>query len=99
MRAHIPGTNGAYCCFVVGLKLLAGFRFCAGLWLFVIACHVASAQVIRPIPIPGRIEAENYDTNGPGISFYDNTPGNSGGDYRNEDVDIEVTTDIGGGYD
>jgi hypothetical protein len=58
-----------------------------------------SAQVIRPIPVPGRVEAENYDTNGPGISYYDTTPGNSGGVYRNDDVDIESTTDIGGGYD
>jgi hypothetical protein len=57
------------------------------------------AQVVRPIPIPGRIEAENYDTNGPGISYYDTTSGNSGGAYRNDDVDMEPTTDIGGGYD
>lgn len=65
------------------------------LWLGLTA---ASAQVIRPIPVPGRIEAENYDTNGPGISFYDNTAGNSGGVYRTDDVDIEATTDAGGGY-
>jgi len=59
----------------------------------------APAQVARPIPVPGRIEAEDYDTNGPGISYYDTTPGNSGAAYRNDDVDIEPTTDIGGGYD
>ena len=59
----------------------------------------AAAQVARPIPVPGRIEAENYDTNGPGISFFDTTAGNSGGAYRSDDVDIEVTTDLGGGYD
>ena len=80
-------------------KLRAGLRLCAGLWLVALAGHNAAAQVIRPIPIPGRIEAENYDTNGPGISYYDTTPGNSGGVYRNDDVDIEATTDTGGGYD
>ncbi|AMX02459.1 family 16 glycosylhydrolase [Microbulbifer thermotolerans] len=37
-------------------------------------------------------QAEDYD------NAYDTTPGNSGGAYRNEDVDIEVTTDTGGGY-
>ena len=58
----------------------------------------ASAQVVRPIPVPGRIEAENYDTNGPGISFYDDSPGNSGAVYRTDDVDIEATQDLGGGY-
>lgn len=56
------------------------------------------SQVVRPIPIPGRIEAENYDTNGPGVSFFDDTAGNSGGAYRNDAVDIEICSDSGGGY-
>lgn len=59
---------------------------------------VAEGQVVRPIPVPGFIQAENYDTNGPGISFYDDTPGNSGGVYRTDDVDIEATSDAGGGF-
>ena len=42
--------------------------------------------------LPAKIEAEDY------VSFYDTTPGNIGGVYRQEDVDIEATTDIGGGY-
>lgn len=56
-------------------------------------------QVVRPIPVPGRIEAENYDLNGPGISYYDTTAGNSGGAYRSDDVDIETCSDTGGGFD
>src|SRR3954447_25556980 len=56
-------------------------------------------QVVRPIPVPGRIEAENYDTSGPSVSYFDLTPGNSGGVYRTDDVDIEATQDSGGGYD
>jgi len=59
----------------------------------------ALAQLGSPITVPGRIEAENYGTNGPGISFYDLSVGNNGGVYRTDDVDIEATTDIGGGYD
>ncbi|MFD1216538.1 family 16 glycosylhydrolase [Microbulbifer celer] len=37
-------------------------------------------------------QAEDYN------AFYDTTPGNTGGVYRADDVDIEETTDTGGGY-
>ncbi|WP_231757479.1 family 16 glycosylhydrolase [Microbulbifer elongatus] len=37
-------------------------------------------------------EAEDYS------AFYDTTPGNTGGAYRADDVDIEATTDSGGGH-
>lgn len=46
-----------------------------------------------------RIQAENYDSGGPGIAYNDTTGGNAGGVYRSEDVDIEATSDVGGGYD
>ncbi|MEN6340969.1 MAG: PQQ-binding-like beta-propeller repeat protein [Methanospirillum sp.] len=42
-----------------------------------------------PSAIPGKIEAENYDTGGQGIAWFDRTPGNQGGAYRHDDVDIE----------
>jgi hypothetical protein len=48
--------------------------------------------------IPGRIEAENFDDGGEGIAYHDTTAGNSGGQYRKTDVDIETTSDAGGGY-
>ena len=47
--------------------------------------------------MPGRIEAENFDNGGEGVAYHDTTPGNSGGAYRNTDVDLEVSSD--GGYD
>ncbi len=50
-----------------------------------------------PWPIPGTIEAENYDTGGKFVAYYDTTGGNSGGQYRSDDVDIETCSD--GGYD
>jgi len=34
------------------------------------------------------IEAENYDSGGQNVSYYDTTPGNQGGLYRTDDVDI-----------
>jgi subtilisin family serine protease len=51
-----------------------------------------------PAPIPGLIEAENFDDGGEGIAYHDLTPGNSGGQYRQTDVDISIATDVGGGY-
>jgi len=48
------------------------------------ACAQASAVVYQ---------AEDYN------AYYDTTSGNSGGAYRNDNVDIEATTDTGGGYD
>jgi beta-glucosidase len=49
--------------------------------------------------VPGRIQAENYDTGGEGVAYYNTTVGNSGGVYRTDDIGIEATTDTGGGYD
>jgi len=46
-----------------------------------------------------RIEAEDFDWGGNGISYYDTDSVNIGGQYRpDEEVDIEKTSDIGGGY-
>lgn len=45
-----------------------------------------------------RIEAEDYDTLGSGISYSDSDAGNNGGAYRSDDVDIQACTDTGGGY-
>ena len=52
-----------------------------------------------PWPIPGKIEAENYDTGGQNVAYFDTTPGNTGAQYRHDDVDIEKTLDTGGGFD
>ena len=41
-----------------------------------------------PIALPGTVEAENYDKGGQGVAYHDTTPGNSGGKYRTDDVDI-----------
>ncbi|PSP32655.1 hypothetical protein BRC64_05955 [Halobacteriales archaeon QH_10_67_22] len=51
-----------------------------------------------PWTIPGRIEAEDYDTGGPGVAYEDTTEENEGGEYRDGQVDIEETGDDGGGY-
>ena len=56
---------------------------------------IAHAQAI----IPGTIEAEDYNTGGEGVGYHDLTLGNSGGQYRSDDVDIEAAADVGGGFD
>jgi Carbohydrate binding module (family 6) len=50
-----------------------------------------------PAAIPGTIQAENFDAGGEGVAYHDTTSGNSGGVYRQGDVDLEPTA--GGGYD
>ena len=50
-----------------------------------------------PVSIPGTVTAENFDNGGEGVAYHDNSPGNSGGQYRSSDVDIEASSD--GGYD
>lgn len=50
-------------------------------------------------PIPGTIQAENFDTGGQNVAYYDSDAANQGGAYRtSEAVDIQSTTDTGGGY-
>ncbi len=47
-------------------------------------------------PIPGRIEAENYDTGGEGVAYHDDDGTNEGGEYRSDGVDVETCGE--GGY-
>lgn len=51
-----------------------------------------------PAALPGVIQAEKFDDGGAGRGYRDTTTGNSGGQYRSTDVDIERTSDTGGGY-
>jgi len=51
------------------------------------------------IGLPGRIQAENYDKGGEGVAFHDTTGGNAGKTYRTDGVDLQATTDAGGGRD
>ena len=56
------------------------------------------AGTIVPVPIPGKIEAENYNSGGQNVAYYDTDPQNNGGQYRPYDaVDIDGCSE--GGYD
>jgi endonuclease/exonuclease/phosphatase family metal-dependent hydrolase len=45
-----------------------------------------------PWAIPGTVQAEDFDNGGEGVAYHDNSSGNSGGTYRNTDVDIESSS-------
>jgi len=55
-------------------------------------------DVAAAVDLPARIQAENYNPGGEGVGYHDLSAGNIGGEFRAEDVDIQVTTDAGGGY-
>src|SRR3954471_2297774 len=66
--------------------------------------HAVAAAGATPfggvaVSLPGTIEAENFDDGGPSIAYADTTAGNRGGQYRQTYVDIEATSDAGGGWD
>jgi hypothetical protein len=52
-----------------------------------------------PAPLPGTVQAENYDTGGQGVAYNVTSVNGSGNSYRSDGVDLEGTTDTGGGYD
>lgn len=52
------------------------------------------APTPTPVPgmvfnLPGLIQAEYYRPGGEGVGYHDSTPGNTGGAFRKDDVDIE----------
>jgi beta-glucanase (GH16 family) len=49
-------------------------------------------------PIPGTVQAENYDTGGQGVAYNVTSVNGTANSYRSDGVDLEVTTDTGGGY-
>jgi endonuclease/exonuclease/phosphatase family metal-dependent hydrolase len=50
-----------------------------------------------PLPVPGTIQAEDFDNGGEGVAYHDADATNQGGAYRQTGVDIEAAS--GGGYD
>ena len=55
----------------------------------------ATAQTLQ---LPGTIQAEDFDQGAADVAYSDTTPGNAGRAYRPTNVDIETTSDTGGGY-
>jgi hypothetical protein len=51
-----------------------------------------------PAAVPGTVQAENYDTGGQGVAYNVTSVNGNGAAYRPDGVDLETTTDTGGGY-
>jgi hypothetical protein len=49
-------------------------------------------------PVPGTVQAENYDTGGQGVAYNVSSVNGTGNSYRADGVDLESTSDTGGGY-
>jgi hypothetical protein len=50
-----------------------------------------------PAAVPGTVQAENYDTGGQGIAYNVTAVNGTANGYRTDGVDLEATTDTGGG--
>ena len=51
------------------------------------------------LPYSEIVQAEDFNAGGEGVGYHDTTTANQGGQYRPaEGVDLELTTDAGGGY-
>jgi probable HAF family extracellular repeat protein len=51
-----------------------------------------------PHAVPGTIQAEDFDGGGQNVGYFDTGRNNDGDAYRNTDVDIQATSDAGGGF-
>ncbi|MFI9103143.1 carbohydrate-binding protein [Streptomyces fildesensis] len=51
-----------------------------------------------PAAVPGAVQAENYDTGGQGVAYNVGSVNGNGTAYRSDGVDLETTSDTGGGY-
>jgi hypothetical protein len=52
-----------------------------------------------PAAVPGVVQAENYDTGGQGVAYNATSTNGTGNSYRSDGIDLETTSDSGGGYD
>ncbi|SEG75788.1 Right handed beta helix region [Actinacidiphila yanglinensis] len=52
-----------------------------------------------PAAVPGTVEAENYDTGGAGLAYGVTSVNGTADGYRPDGVNLEATSDTGGGYD
>jgi hypothetical protein len=94
----IPTAAGTYTV-IVSAKNATGIGMLS-VTFTILAPASESAYGGIPWPVPGKIEAENFDIGGQGVAYNDNDTTNIGGQYRlHDEVDIENCADTGSGYD
>jgi hypothetical protein len=52
-----------------------------------------------PAPVPGTVQAANYDTGGQGVAYNVTSTNGTANSYRSDGIDLEACTDTGCGYD
>jgi len=57
----------------------------------------SSAYQGAPLNLPATIQVENFDNGGEGVAYHDTEAANLGEAYRTNGVDLQATTDTGGG--
>jgi len=58
---------------------------------------VQSPFLGSPFPVPGVIQAEDFDNGGEGVAYHDNVSGNAGGLYRTGEA-VDIVSDGGSGF-
>jgi beta-glucanase (GH16 family) len=78
---------------------LSFYVVCSALMLFTTPFSFAAEGPFggTPAAIPGTVQAENYDTGGQGVAYNVTSINGTDNGYRSDGVDLEVTTDTGGG--
>jgi len=87
-----PGTSA----FTVRAANIAGSNSAS--YSHTIASLVQTPFEGTPRAMPGVIQVEDFDNGGEGLAYHDTTASNSGGKYRNTDVDLETNADGGAGF-
>jgi glucose/arabinose dehydrogenase len=62
------------------------------------ATYTAIYREVNGKTLPGTIQIEDFDNGANNVAYRDLDTANQGGAYRNTGVDIQATTDEGGGY-
>lgn len=87
-EVFIPGSDGSY----------GHYGFAAHRYLNPGVTPTQSPYHFTPFSTNQRIQAEDFDTGGQGVSFHDTDPSNQGGLYCSSPVDIGLSADTDHGY-
>lgn len=102
--SHITGADVAASADLTGHDSLGGdwiLEYETGTIESIVPFHESILQRYNSLLVSSasvRIEAEDYLVGVNGGTYSDTTAENSGGTYRNDDVDIEETSDLDGGF-
>ena len=95
----VPLTAGKT---IASVSLPAGGPITAGtaaLHIFAMGSSAGAPYGGTAAAVPGAVQAANYDIGGQGVAYNVTSVNGSANSYRPDGVDLETTSDTGGGYD